>query len=319
MKNLFTTITLLYSISFLAQVHVAPSGNVGIGTTIPKEKLHVNGHVRGNINGALRISTGNGYLDLGPQNTNWAHIYTDRKAVIFNKDVYTTTNAFSSFNNDLLLKVSGSEKLRIRHNGNVGIGNIAPTDRLTVNGFIRTNQGIKMDGSGKRIEWKTSSWGSGFGHQIYSHDPGGKTLLKFASRHNNGSWTDAMVITSDAKVGIGSINPDSKLTVKGKIHCEEVVVDLSVPADYVFQKYYTGSAPLKQDYTMPTLKEIENFTKKNHHLPNIPSAKKIQEEGLELKEMTNLLLQKIEELTLYTIEQEKRIQLLEKQLTISKK
>ena len=65
---------------------------------------------------------------------------------------------------------------------------------------------------------------------------------------------------------------------------------------------------------MPTLEEVEAYTKENNHLPSIPSAKTIQEEGLHLKEMTNLLLQKIEELTLYTIEQEKRIKALEAQV-----
>ncbi len=120
---------------------------------------------------------------------------------------------------------------------------------------------------------------------------------------------------TNGKVGIGSSNPDKKLTVKGTVHCEEVLVDLNVPADYVFEKYYTGKSALKENYTMPTLDEVEAYTKKNNHLPEMPSAREIQKNGLHLKEMTNLLLQKIEELTLYTIEQEKRIRVLESKLT----
>ena len=127
-----------------------------------------------------------------------------------------------------------------------------------------------------------------------------------------------MRINHNGYIGIGTTKPDSKLTVKGKIHCEEVLVDLAVPADYVFEKYYTGVSSLKKSYKMPTLEELAAFTKENHHLPNVPSAKKIQEEGLKLKEMTNLLLQKIEELTLYTIEQEKRIKTLEGKLAEKK-
>ena len=123
-----------------------------------------------------------------------------------------------------------------------------------------------------------------------------------------------MDIRSNGNVGIGSTNPDEKLTVKGKIHAEEVRVDLNVPADYVFQKYYTGASLLKETYKMPTLEEVAAFTKKNHHLPEIPSAAQIQKEGLHLKQMSNLLLQKIEELTIYTIEQEKRINALESKL-----
>jgi len=139
------------------------------------------------------------------------------------------------------------------------------------------------------------------------------------------NWDKSLYFTNDGgalfsgNVGIGIENPDSPLTVNGKIHCSEVQVDLDFPGpDYVFEKYYTGASELKEDYTMPTLEEVEAFTKENHHLPNIPSAKEIQEEGLHLKEMTNLLLQKVEELTLYTIEQEKRIKTLEGKLAMKK-
>jgi hypothetical protein len=127
-----------------------------------------------------------------------------------------------------------------------------------------------------------------------------------------------MTFKNTGYIGIGTQNPDQLLTVKGKIHSEEVIVDLSVPADYVFEKYYEGTSELKEDYKMPSLEEVEAFTKKNHHLPSVPSAATIQKEGLQLKEMTNLLLQKIEELTLYTIEQEKRIKALEKKLAEKK-
>src|SRR5690606_37013801 len=99
-----------------------------------------------------------------------------------------------------------------------------------------------------------------------------------------------------------------------KIHAEEIKVDLAVPADYVFQKYFTGFSDLKPDYEMFSLKEVESFIKENHHLPNVPSAEEIQENGLHLGEMNNLLLQKVEELTLYIIEQNKRIDALEAQI-----
>tara|TARA_R110000751_G_scaffold233903_2_gene334907 strand:+ start:100119 stop:101123 length:1005 start_codon:yes stop_codon:yes gene_type:complete len=122
----------------------------------------------------------------------------------------------------------------------------------------------------------------------------------------------------NGKVGIGTSNPDEKLTVKGKIHAEEVKVDLNVPPDYVFEKFYTGESTLKSDYQMPTLQEIEDFTKLNFHLPNVPSAEEIQKDGLKLSKMTAILLQKIEELTLYTIEQEKRIKILETKLESNK-
>ena len=138
-------------------------------------------------------------------------------------------------------------------------------------------------------------------------------ILTITPTDSIGEWDRLKKIAflPSGNVGIGTNNPDEKLTVDGTVHSKEILVDLRIPADFVFQKYYTGKSELNENYTMLSLKEIETFTKKNHHLPNIPSAKEIQKEGLHLKKMTNLLLQKVEELTLFIIEQEKRIKVLE--------
>jgi len=112
-----------------------------------------------------------------------------------------------------------------------------------------------------------------------------------------------------SNVGIGTTNPDQKLTVKGKIHAEEVIIDLNVPvADYVFA----------ENYPLMPLHKVEQFVKVNNHLPEIPSATEVKEKGLSLGEMQNKLLQKIEELTLYVIEQNKKIEKLEMQLNNNK-
>lgn len=107
------------------------------------------------------------------------------------------------------------------------------------------------------------------------------------------------------KVGIGTISPDSKLTVKGNIHVEEVKVDLSVPGpDYVF----------KEDYDLKSLAEVKNYIEENGHLPNIPSAKEMEKNGIHLGEMNMKLLEKIEELTLYILEQQNEINQVKKEL-----
>lgn len=189
--------------------------------------------------------------------------------------------------------------------------------------------GVKINGKTRANEVFVQNFG-GFGHigfqtgNSFTYNGWDVTSLGLSRLGNElgvsalthirffGQGEQFMVIKApDGLVGIGTNNPDEKLTVKGKIHAEEVKVDLSVPADYVFEKYFTGNSYLKPDYEMLSLSEVESFVKENKHLPSIPSAKEIQENGLYLGSMNNLLLQKIEELTLYIIEQNKRIEELE--------
>lgn len=120
------------------------------------------------------------------------------------------------------------------------------------------------------------------------------------------------IYSNNDKIGIGTNSPDELLTVKGKIHTQEVIVDLNgaVAPDFVFETYYTPFPKLNPTYNFLSLEEIETFIKKNHHLPKIPSAEEIEQNGLSLKEMNLLLLEKIEELTIFTIQQQKEIDLL---------
>lgn len=210
--------------------------------------------------------------------------------------------------------------------GNVGVGTSSPTELFHVNaGNVKVSYGnvlldtssIEIDGGNILMKGAQDLGDIIFinnsGQQyarIYTNPLGGRAL-NFTTQLDN---TPNLFISDLGNVGVGSVNPDSKLTVKGKIHAEEVKVDLLVPADYVFQKYYNGTSALKPEYKLLPLKEVEDFTKKNNHLPNIPSAEEIQQNGLQLGEMTNILLEKIEELTLYIIEQQKRIEALEQQI-----
>ncbi len=101
----------------------------------------------------------------------------------------------------------------------------------------------------------------------------------------------------NGKVGVGTLNPDAELTVKGEVHAEEVRVDLNVPGpDYVFQ----------EGYDLKPLKEVQRYIKTHGHLPNIPPAKEMDVYGVELGVMNMKLLEKIEELTLYVIALEQK-------------
>ncbi len=103
---------------------------------------------------------------------------------------------------------------------------------------------------------------------------------------------------ADMRVGIGTTTPDAKLTVKGDIHAEEVRVDLNVPGpDYVFE----------EDYNLPSLSSIQNHIHKYKHLPGVPPAREMEEKGIEVGKMNMLLLEKVEELTLYILQQDQKI------------
>ncbi len=121
----------------------------------------------------------------------------------------------------------------------------------------------------------------------------------------------------NGKIGIGTNAPDELLTVKGKIHTQEVLVDLdgAVAPDYVFENYFNGFSEAMPEYRLITLEELETFLKENNHLPNVPSAETMQAEGISLKEMNLILLQKIEELTLYTLQQQKEIDMLKEKIS----
>ncbi|HTJ48087.1 MAG TPA: hypothetical protein VL443_01440 [Cyclobacteriaceae bacterium] len=143
---------------------------------------------------------------------------------------------------------------------------------------------------------------------------------------NYGSVQDAFVISRsgvnvttstfpNGNVGIGTqftSNPNGyRLAVKGKIGAQEVQVENTSTtwADYVFEP----------TYKLRPLKEVKMFIKLNKHLPEIPSAEEIKENGHKLGEMDVLLLKKIEEMTLYMLEQEERIKSLEEQVLNLKK
>ena len=126
-------------------------------------------------------------------------------------------------------------------------------------------------------------------------------------------WSESNSVASySGNVAIGTSSAPSgyKLAVDGHIRTREIRVDQDAWPDYVF----------KEGYDLPTLEEIERYIEEKGHLPNVPSAKEVHANGVELGEMDRLLLEKIEELTMYILqlendkkEMEKRINKLEKQ------
>jgi len=290
------------SANWSTSMSITSRGDVGIGTTNPGAKFHVQ---NGITNYSWTPITGTAGI-FESSNASRAFLTIVGKSTAQSELWFGDENTqnsgrvrYENSTDDLEFWTNNTQKMTINSLGNVGIGTANPSARLALNNSS-DNTKILQFGADGPTHWYMGI-GTANGDYFHVGDNSNKRLT---------------IKKGSGNIGIGTANPSEKLTVKGKILCGEVevVMESTIPADYVFQKYYTGASALKADYVMPSLVEVEAFTKANHHLPEVPSAATIKEDGLQLKEMTTLLLQKVEELTLYTIEQEKRIKSLEVKL-----
>ncbi len=128
------------------------------------------------------------------------------------------------------------------------------------------------------------------------------SIMRIGGRGTAAPASGAINVTSTGLVGIGTLAPQSELSVNGTITSKKVKVLSTGWADYVF----------RSDYRLPSLQEVEKHIRENGHLKDIPSEKEVEKEGVELGEMNKKLLAKVEELTLYLIEQNKKLEALEK-------
>jgi len=107
-----------------------------------------------------------------------------------------------------------------------------------------------------------------------------------------------MYFAGDYAIGAEKWATGYRLSVDGKIACEEVMVDLSGSwPDYVFQP----------EYELKSLEEVQNHINEKGHLPGVPSAEEVEENGIQVGEMNKVLMEKVEELTLYILEQDKAL------------
>ena len=155
--------------------------------------------------------------------------------------------------------------------------------------------------------------GSNEGYLILSGNPNGYGNRNvYINRYTSNG--DVIMTAGSGQVGIGVDDPEYKLDVAGTIHADELITDGTIRASEIIVSTTGADFVFADDYQLRPLSEVKTFIQENKHLPEIKSAQEMQENGVGINELQTQLLQKIEELTLYILQQEERIKVLEAEL-----
>ncbi len=288
---------------------LAGLGNVGIGTQYPGYKLDVNGEggfYAGSKLSILQIQGGyyfsSGALNLSnPNLDNYPNPGIENNVMAINGNQIQTyvrsidDPSISDYARSIVINPLG---------GNVGIGTDSPAtnSKMTLQVDNDFNTGLTIRNPTSSAVFQAYVGGPANGNTISLGTPGNMPLALYTNSANR------LFITSNGNIGIGTDSPANKLSVNGTIRSREVIVETIGWPDYVFS----------DTYTLPKLSDVENHILKYKHLPNIPKATDVENNGLELGEMQKKMMEKIEELTLYIIEQNKRIEEMELKLNVKK-
>lgn len=348
MKKIYLSLLFILSLTYSSyaqwttgtDISNTNSGSVGIGTTTPVSKLDVNGN--GNYTGAVQI--GNAQVNSNTTKLFIKNNYGGGKNWALSAGANSMTEeGFHIYNwtdniNIPLLSIANDGSTTVRSSLQIGNGKVnSNTTKL----FINNNYG---DGK----NWALSAGANGIteqgfhlynwtdypdaprfsientGSATFRNVTGGTLILMKSSTNIPGiifqgatsstvleggddyfattvGGSRRMTVFSNGTVGIGTNNPSGyMLAVNGSVHAKSVTVDIDNWPDFVFEK----------EYALPSLSALKAYVDQNHHLPEIPSKQEIADKGLELGEMNKLLIKKVEELTLYVIEQHKQIEIL---------
>ena len=315
-KISLTLIAIVFAINFsYAQWTGAPgniyynTGNVGIGTTSPTGQLSFNNQIQNtsNSNNPINYTATTGVVGqaiinsyyVGNSDGNGPYPRYLDIASVGSPDGINGGGNIRFLTNPIAVSSPAIERMRINSAGDVGIGNTLVYGRAIISTSETKNNSIPTAAS-TALFLSTNESDTPFGVK-FGVVGNTSAINRYVSiqtgEHNVANNGILSLQPAGGNVGIGTANPDQKLTVKGTIHSQEVIVDMNVLPDYVF----------KPAYHLPTLNEVKTYIDQNHHLPEMPSAEQVAKDGLSLGEMNAKLLKKVEELTLYLIEKDKEL------------
>ncbi len=287
-----------------------PNGNVGIGTTNPGTKVEVV-----DSGGTYQIGTNSvywsGFKTTAPTGI-WGFQQSERAFFGLAGNIYGrgfSANAIAVFNGSAtaedvaLYNRNGSDAgvLVLKASGNVGIGTAAPGAKLDVAGnillsggrstILTTGDNTTTDRGG--IQFVT--YDNGTTNIWTPTDQGGYPKDSTIRLGGFGSFnSNTLNLAVSGAMGIGTTTMTEKLNVNGRIRAKEVIVETNW-SDFVFDP----------GYRLTPLAQVEQQIRTEKHLPGIPSAQEVASGGVSIGDMQAKLLQKIEELTLHVIEQQK--------------
>lgn len=259
------------------------TGNIGIGNLDPYYKLSVTGNI------GLHVNTHNGLVTYGT-------IQPEVENLLLNAKLgFLITGTSPS---DLILQKSPGNGFSV---GKVGIGTSDPVAKLNVDG----------NGELLRLGNTTTAIHATNNYLQFINGGSGKFFMQLTGNNltlsnSSGNGTGTLVLNG-GNVTIGQVSPayGYKLSIGGKAICEELKVQLQTNwPDYVFNK----------DYALKSLPELKEYILKNKHLPNIPPAHELEQNGLEVGDMQKRMMEKIEELTLYIFQLQDNIDHLKAQV-----
>jgi hypothetical protein len=278
------------------RIRIDANGNVGIGISSPSQKLEVVGNVKVSGDGIF-----GGLLGVLGSEIVFQDLTVWGDGKILNKLGIGTTSAPVN-----KLDVQGGDA---SFGGKVGIGTTSPTEKLDVVGNIRINDNdIYLRANGDPYHGLGWYGVPGISSKIWNNESidgpvlygrnGGALGTYYNTQVTALKWNNAGQVTIGGKRITSGQHADAILNVYGKIAAQSCIVTVNNWADDVFN----------ENYPLTPLTKLKKYVIDNKHLPEIPTEKEVIENGISLGEMNSKLLRKVEELTLYILQQQKDLE-----------